>query len=263
MWNVSAFLTQTFAFVLGRAFSIINNASGSLVCSLRGDWGTLFHLQVINQGEKAVSKKELGITTCLHWLRVSVPTAFFGTRVSSQAQRSQLMTNMCVRYLAKRTCVWFSWLWNLYFNLQKAGKFSLAKETAKFSIKCSLTMTGKGAVRRQLRAVAPPLARCLSLWLLKVNLYRAPFVWGSVPLLQSSIWSLQPPGHNDTLCLLYIRTSAATLSTGKTHLCSLHGSPLATFPSMNAHRMPICLCLLCINLASWSFQKSFCHFKSK
>lgn len=173
------------------------------------------------------------------------------------------MTNMCVRYLAKRTCVWFSWLWNLYFNLQKAGKFSLAKETAKFSIKCSLTMTGKGAVRWQLHAVAPPLARCLSLWLLKVNLYRAPFVWGSIPLLQSSIWSLQPPGHNDTLCLLYIRTSAATLSTGKTHLCSLHGSLLATFPSMNAHRMPICLCLLCINLASWSFQKSFCHFKSK
>lgn len=41
------------------------------------DWGTLFHLQVINQGEKAVSKKELGIITCLHWLRVSVPIAFF------------------------------------------------------------------------------------------------------------------------------------------------------------------------------------------
>lgn len=39
MWNVSAFLTQTFAFVLGRAFSIINNASGSLVCSLRGGLG--------------------------------------------------------------------------------------------------------------------------------------------------------------------------------------------------------------------------------
>lgn len=82
-------------------------------------------------------------------------------------------------------------------------------------------------------------------------------------LLQSSIWSLQPPGHNDTLCLLYIRTSAATLSTGKTHLCSLHGSLLATFPSMNAYRMPVCLRLLCINLAGWPFQKSFCHFKSK
>lgn len=164
-----------------------------------------------------------------------------GSRVCTQARRSPLMikpvTNMCVRYLAKRSCVWNIAFKANWIDLEKAGKSSLARNRWHFPWSARLMMTGNGQVTEQPNTIAPPFISGLFLWLLKgalrvvshnpmcviwkYTLWQHPASHGYTDLfpswrslcqfspfcIQPSIWSLQSLGHIAVLSLRCISTN--------------------------------------------------------
>lgn len=77
-------------------------------------------------------------------------------------------TNVCVRYLAERSCVWFSWLWKLHYNLQKGWQ----GERWSFPGSVLLMMTGTGSW-----TASPSFISCLFLWSLERHITLWPTCW--------------------------------------------------------------------------------------
>lgn len=174
-------------------------------------------------------------------------------------------TNVCVRYLAERSCVWFSWLWKLHYNLQKGWQ----GERWSFPGSVLLMMTGTGSW-----TASPSFISCLFLWSLERHIALRPTCWffgdtcydntslppldtqsccpcgehlfGSCGVFVSSMTSLQPLGHLAALTFtLYMRDQwdDAILSTGKFNLCFHSCSLLARLLSERVYYRPLCVCI--------------------
>lgn len=177
-WNASVFFSSASAFVLGFAFSVINNASGSLVCSL---WGGLGN-SVSPPGHKSRRKKKA--VRNRNWKSQHAfagsgwPSVrsyrIFGTRMSSQAHHSPLMikppwqirvcdtwqTGVCVFDLVGFECC--------FSSSGRMARSVWQKSAKSFPTKRLLMMTGIGPVRGgQLLLLF--FNSCLFLWLLKAH----------------------------------------------------------------------------------------------
>lgn len=181
--------------------------------------------------------------------------------VPTKARRSPLMikpwTNMCVRCLAKRICVWFSWLSEAVFQPPKGN--TVFQVLHKVFTNDDREWTSEGT-----------LISCVFLWLLKVHctLYRIRppvgfgdtcFSWMQIFVVSSSpIWSLQTHlgklRHIGVLSLFYIRANG---------MMPLFPLANTSYALTLAHCWPAFsekVCIVCLYMCV-----SFCHryFKSR